>query len=119
MFEGWNEENTAQVLRLYKEAEPTADTSAQIVSDIAEEIGATINGVRMKLIKAGVYQKKTPATSTSSSKSGGEGSKRVSKDEAQQALKSAISAKGLEPDDDIISKLTGKAAVYFAEILGD
>ena len=37
--------------------------------------------------------------------------------DAQQAVKDAISDAGLEADDAIISKLTGKAANYFAEII--
>lgn len=115
MFE-WNDELKADVIKKYEAAEPNAENSADIVNEIAEDIGATPNGVRMILVKADKYVKKTPTKSSTSSGSS-EGSKRVSKADAQDALKSAISAKGLEPDEEIISKLTGKAAVYFAEIL--
>lgn len=115
MFE-WNDENKADVVERYKKANPTADNSADIVNEIAEELGATPNGVRMILVKADVYVKKTP-TSTKAGASSEGGSKRVSKADAQDALKSAISAKGLTPDDEIISKLTGKAAQYFAGII--
>ena len=37
--------------------------------------------------------------------------------DAQQSVKDAIVDMGLEPDEAIISKLTGKAANYFAELL--
>lgn len=111
----WNDENKQDVIDRYKEAEPTPDTSMDVVNEIAEEIGATPNGVRMILMQADVYVKKTPATSSSKGESSG--TKRVSKADAQDALRSAISAKDLEVDDDIIDKLTGKAAQYFAGLL--
>lgn len=112
MFE-WNDDLRAQVIKDYQEAEPTPENSSEIVSQIAEDIGASPNGVRMILIKEGVYVKKTPE-STSSTSSGG--SKRVSKADAQEALTTAIEEKGLDADEDIISKLTGKAATYFTEL---
>lgn len=112
----WTDEKKQEVIKMYQDREPTPDNSAEIVNEIAEEIGAQPNGVRMILIRAEVYVKKTPSTTSSSSSSSG-GSKRVSKADAQEALTAAISAKGLTPDEDIISKMTGKAAVYFTEIL--
>ena len=114
----WTDENKAQVIEEYKEAEPTPENSMDIVNELAEKHGATPNGVRMILSKADVYVKKTPASTSSAGKKEGS-STRVSKADAQAALKSAISAKGLEPDDDIIDKLTGKAAAYLAEILNN
>ncbi len=113
----WTDESKAEVIKKYTESEPTPENSMDIVTQIAEEMGATPNGVRMILSKDGCYVKKTPAKSTSTASSGG--STRVSKADAQAALKSAISAKGLEPDDDIVDKLTGKAAQYFTEILNN
>ena len=38
---------------------------------------------------------------------------------AQDTLVAAITDKGLEPDMDIISKMTGKAAQYFAGLMAD
>jgi transposase-like protein len=110
----WTDEKKQEVIEMYKDQEPTPETSSEIVNKIAEDIGAQPNGVRMILIKAEVYVKKTPAAASASK---GEGSKRVSKADAQEALTAAISAKGLQPDEDIISKMTGKAAMYFTEIL--
>ena len=54
---------------------------------------------------------------TGSTSNGGGGGGRVSVVDAQQSVKDAITDMGLDPDDAIISKLTGKAANYFAELL--
>jgi len=110
----WTDESKAQAVEMYTDAEPTPETSMEIVKDIAEELGESPNGVRMILTKAGVYVKKSPAAS--SSKSTG-GTARVSKADAAAALSAAISDAGQEIDDDIISKLTGKASVYFTGII--
>lgn len=115
----WTEEEKAKALALYEEGEPTSENSMAIVESIADELGKTVNGVRMFLTKQGVYVKKAadaPKASTKSASSGGGGTK-VSKQAAQDALVAAIEAKGGNVDADIISKLTGKAAVYFAELL--
>lgn len=101
---------------MYEKAEPTAENSIEIVQEIAEEVDKTPNGVRLILSKAGVYIKKTPASGTNSSGNGGGGT-RVSKEEAQAGLKAAISDAGQEVDEDIISKLTGKAAVYLTKVI--
>ena len=52
---------------------------------------------------------------TKASKGGG--GTRVSKQDSQDALTAAIEAAGAAPNEDIISKLTGKAAVYFTEVI--
>ena len=111
----WTDESKAQAVEMYTDAEPTPETSMEIVKDIAEELGESPNGVRMILTKAGVYVKKSPATS--SSKATGGGTARVSKADAAAALSAAISDAGQVIDDDIISKLTGKASVYFTGII--
>ena len=89
----------------------------EVVKEIAAELGESPNGVRMILTRAGVYVKKTPATKSTSGGGGGGG--RVSVADAQQAVKDAISDAGKEADDAIISKLTGKAANYFAGIINE
>jgi hypothetical protein len=71
-------------------------------------------------VQAGVYVKKDPGSSGSTTKtktSSGEGSKRVSKESAIADLKAAIEAKGAPIDEDILSKLTGKAAVYLLSVI--
>ena len=61
----WTDESKAQAVSMYEEADPTPETSMEIVKDIAEELDESPNGVRMILTKAGVYVKKTPATKSS------------------------------------------------------
>lgn len=114
----WTPELKADVIKKYTEAEPTADTSTEIIKDIADELELSPNGVRMMLIQAKVYVKKAePAGKTTGDKKTGEGTKRVSKESAIADLKAAIEEKGATADDDILSKLTGKAAVYFLGVI--
>jgi hypothetical protein len=111
----WEEDKKQQAINKYTSEDPTPENSMEIVKDIASELGESPNGVRMILTRAGVYVKKTPATRASSNGSTGGG--RVSVADAQATLTNAIQDIGKEPDAAIISKLTGKAANYFAEIL--
>jgi transposase-like protein len=111
----WTDESKAQAVEMYTEAEATPETSMEIVKDIAEELGESPNGVRMILTKAGVYVKKAPASGTA--KASGGASTRVSKADAAQTLKDALSDAGQNIDDDIIDKLTGKASVYFTGVI--
>ena len=111
----WEQEKKEQAIELYLSAEPTPEDSMEIVKDIASDLGESPNGVRMILTRAGVYVKKSPATRESSNGSTGGG--RVSVADAQATLSNAIRDTGREPDESIISKLTGKAANYFAEII--
>jgi transposase-like protein len=115
----WTDELKAKVIEMYEQAGPTPESSTEIIKDIAEEIEMSPNGVRMVLVQAGVYVKKdSSAGSAKTTKAtSGEGSKRVSKEDSIAALKAAIEAKGGPIDDDILGKLTGKAAVYFASVL--
>lgn len=115
----WTDELKAKVIEMYEQAGPTPESSTEIIKDIAEEIEMSPNGVRMVLVQAGVYVKKdSNAGSAKTAKTAsGEGSKRVSKEDSIAALKAAIEAKGGPIDDDILGKLTGKAAVYFANVL--
>ena len=83
---------------------------------IAEEFEESPNGVRMVLTKAGVYVKKAPATKAASS-GGSTGGGRVSKAAAIEALTVALTDAGQEVDEEIVSKLTGKAAMYFAGVI--
>ena len=110
----WTDESKAEAVELYTSEDPTPETSMEIVKTIADTLGESPNGVRMILTKAGVYVKKAPATSSAKSNGGGS---RVSKADAQQTLKDALSDAGQEIDGDIIDKLTGKAAVYIAGVI--
>ena len=112
----WDEDKKAQAVEMYEDQNPTPETSMEIVSEIADELGESPNGVRMILTKAGVYVKKAQANGNGGASSGGT---RISKQAAQDALIAAINDKGGEVDEDIISKLTGKAAQYFTGLLSD
>jgi len=117
----WTDELKQEVISKYEAAGPTPDNSTEIIKDIAEEIEMSPNGVRMVLVQAGVYVKKEAGSgsskTTSKTTGSGEGSKRVSKESAIADLKAAIEAKGAEVDEDILSKLTGKAAVYLLGVI--
>lgn len=114
----WDDDKKAAVIKAYEAAEPTPETSVEIVKQIAEEYDESPNGVRMVLTKAGVYVKKSPAAASSGgSSSGSSGGGRVSKAAAQEALIAAITDLGQEVDEEIIGKLTGKAAQYLAGVI--
>jgi predicted transcriptional regulator len=115
----WTDDTKAKAIELYEAAKPTPENSMEVVKEIAEELGETANGVRMILSKAGVYVKKEAAASakktSTSAKEGG--STRVSKEDAHAKLTAAIEAAGGTVDSEIVSKLTGKAAVYLATVI--
>jgi transposase-like protein len=117
----WTDELKAQVIEMYKDAGPTPESSTEIIKDISEELDQSPNGVRQVLVQAGVYVKKevntAKPTGKTTTKDSAEGSKRVSKESQIDALRAAITAAGATVDEDILSKLTGKAATYFASVL--
>lgn len=115
----WTEEQKAKVIEAYEAAGPTPENSTEIIKDIAEEFEQSPNGVRMILVQAGVYVKKDATASTDKPKAGAKADapKRVSKESSIAALKAAIEARGAQVDDEILDKLTGKAAVYFTQVL--
>jgi hypothetical protein len=111
----WSPELKAQVEKDYLAANPTPENTSEVVKTIAEGLGEgyTPNGVMSILVKREVYIKKNQVTA----KKEGTTSKRVNKADAVNELTEAIEANGLDADGDIIGKLTGKAAVYFKEII--
>lgn len=113
----WDDDKKAAVIEAYESQDPTPETSMEIVHAIAEEFEETANGVRMVLTKAGVYVKKAPATGSAKSSGSTGGGGRVSKQAAQDALVAALNDAGQSVDEEIISKLTGKAAQYFTSVL--
>ena len=108
----WDDTKKDLVIEAYQNADPTPETSVEIVKEIAEDHDESPNGVRMILTKAGVYIKKTSGVA-----SNGNGTPRVSKAQAQEELTAALTSVGQIADEDIISKLTGKAAKYFAGVI--
>ena len=115
----WTDELKKEVVDLYAKGNPTAENSTELVKEIADELEQSPNGVRQVLVQAGVYVKKDATTSSSKTATKGkeEGTKRVSKESQVAALRAVIEAKGASVDDEILSKLTGKAAVYFTEVI--
>lgn len=114
----WTDELKAKAVDAYEAADPTPETSAEIVVSIAEELGQSPNGVRAILAKAGVYIKATPKKTGATTAAKKEGAApKVSKADCVDALVAAINDIGQEPDMDIIEKLTGKAAQYFTTLL--
>tara|TARA_B100000768_G_scaffold71524_1_gene68556 strand:- start:7817 stop:8263 length:447 start_codon:yes stop_codon:yes gene_type:complete len=112
----WDDDKKAQAVSMYEDMDPCPETSMEIVKGIADELDESPNGVRMILTKAGVYVKKTPAAKSSSGTTGG-GSTRVSKAAAAEALIAILGDAGQDVDEEIISKLTGKASQYFTAII--
>lgn len=116
----WDDAKKAKVVEMYEAENPTPENSVQIVKQIAEKVGETPNGVRMVLSKAEVYVKASTPTSTTkkdSSKAGEEKAPRVGKADKIERLSRAIAATGMSPDNEILEKLTGKAADYFATVI--
>ena len=114
----WDQEKKDAVIAAYQEQNPTPENSIEIVKEIAEEYDESPNGVRMILSKAEVYVKNAPAApSNGNGGGGGGGGTRVSKAAAQEALVTALTDMGAEVDEEIISKMTGKAAQYFTSVL--
>jgi len=114
----WTDELKQTAINAYLKAEPTPENSMEIVKEVAEEMGQSANGVRMILSKAGVYVKKEAAAGAKKASTAKEGaSTRVSKEDAHAKLVSAIEAKGQTADMEIVSKLTGKAAIYLAGVI--
>lgn len=110
------EEKTA-IIAEYQAEEPTPETTIEVTKMIADARGVSVNAIRFVLTDADVYVKKTPATASTTTKDGKPKATRVSKETSISELRDAIIALDKEVDDDILSKLTGKAAVYFAGIL--
>lgn len=95
--------------------------SSEVVNSLSQDYKIAPNSIRIKLSKAGVYIKKEAAKATTGgAKSSGTG--RVSKAAAQAELRAAlvdagISSAMVDEGDDIIEKMTGKAAVYFVSVI--
>jgi phosphopantetheinyl transferase (holo-ACP synthase) len=114
----WTDELKDQVIEDYEKADPTPENSMEIVQELAEKYEKTVNGIRMILSKAGVYVKKSPAPKAAGKKDATKpATTRVSKEASIKALTEVINSAGLDLEEEILSKLTGKAAVYFTELL--
>lgn len=118
----WTDELKEEVVQMYLqrideiEEEKRPAMSAEIVTEIAGEMGKTTNSVRAILQRAkredstDVYVKKAQAPKAKAAASGG---KKMSKADAQAELLSALQDLGAEVTEDltaVIEKMTGKAA---------
>lgn len=119
MASTWTDDLKTKVIEMYEGAGPTPESSTEIIKDIAEEIEMSPNGVRMVLVQAGVYVKKEAGSTPGKAKTPAAGDKpaRVSKESAISDLRQALLDANKPVDEDILSKLTGKAAVYFLSVL--
>lgn len=117
----WTDEKKKQVVDAYMEQNPTPETSVEICKQIATDMNESPNAIRMLLVQEKVYVKKAEGTSTkgktTTPKKEGDKPARVSKEDQIAALRAAIENAGKEVDDDILSKLTGKAATYFLSVI--
>jgi hypothetical protein len=114
----WTDESKAALIEKYKAKNPTAENSAEIVKELAVELDTSANAVRMILIQAGAYVKTAPATGDKKATAGsGSAGKKPTKEVLHAALTKAIEDAGHTADQDIISKLTGKAAEYLTKII--
>lgn len=110
----WTEDKKAKVVEAYTSQNPTAENTAELIAKIAEAEGETVNGVRMVLSKAGVYVKIANKTATPS---GEAKPKRKSKQESLDELTGLMEDHGVEVEDEVVSKLTGKAAEFFIKAI--
>lgn len=115
----WTDDQKKQAIQEYKDGNPTPENSTELIKEIADSMEQSPNGLRMILVQAGVYVKKDPAAAPAKAGAAKTGEKavRVSKEDQIAALRVIIEEKGAKVDDEILSKLTGKAAAYFAEVL--
>lgn len=115
-----DEDTKQEIINAYLKASPTPENSMEIVNDLASEYTLSPNSIRMFLSKAQVYVKKTAkASSGTSSKTASVDDKpaRKSKQSSIDELSAAISSSGQDVNEEILSKLTGKAAEYFNTII--
>lgn len=115
----WTDKDKEQAISAYTEGNPTPENSTELIKEIAEKMEQSPNGVRMILVQAGVYVKRSAddAKKPTGTTKAADAKPRVSKESQIDTLRSAIKEKGAEVDDEILSKLTGKAAAYFTKVL--
>lgn len=115
----WTDELKQEAIDAYLKANPTPETSVEIVKEIAENMEQSPNGVRMILTTAGVYVKKEAGATTTKTTTAKEGDapKRVSKESSIKALTQALEDAGAPVDSEILEKMTGKCAVYLTSVL--
>lgn len=113
----WTDEQREEAKELYLNANPTPETTTEIVKDVAETMGQTANGVRMILNKMDDVYIKAASAKTPSKAGDSDKPKRVSKADSANALIKALEAEAVELSDDdlaVIGRMTGKATQLIA-----
>lgn len=127
----WTDELRASAVEEYKNRigevaeEDRPNHTQEIAEGVAVELGCTLNSLRTILQRAknpdgtAVYISKAAAKTKPAAKEGAVTAKRRGKAESHADLISAIQAMAGEEavDMEVIDKLTGKAADYFAQVL--
>lgn len=122
----WTDEKRKAVIESYVDTmeneydtdETRAAATTEVAAELAKIHDETTNGVITILNRAKVYIKKSAVKKATATKAAGTGATRVNKAEALKTLSdliTVIDAEGV--DEEIIGKLTGKAALYFAGVL--
>lgn len=112
----WEDEEFKEKLKqAYLDHEPTPETSQEIIADLGQEFLVSPNSIRVFLTKEGIYAKKEQTVKSETKE--GSTTKRVSKGATITQLKELIESKNKPVDNEILDKLTGKAAQYFISIL--
>lgn len=113
----WTDEQREEAKELYLNANPTPETTTEIVKDVAETMGQTANGVRMILNKMDDVYIKAASAKTPSKAGDSDKPKRVSKADSANALIKALESEAVELSDDdlaVIGRMTGKATQLIA-----
>ena len=106
----WTPEIKEKLIADYLAEKPTPLTTRDIVVELADAIDKTPNGVCRILSAAGVYVAKGAVTDTEAKPA------RRGKADIIAELTEMLEAQGIEVDEDITSKLTGKAGQYFINV---
>ena len=106
----WTTEMKEQVVSSYLASKPTPENTGELVHTIATRLNKSDNGIRRILVLAQVYVTKTPARTESTTT-------RISKADCMVDLLNVLERNELKVDNTILDKLTGKAMIYWTEVL--
>ena len=118
MAESPDEALKASIKEAYLAGDPTPENTVEIVQQVADDFERSVNSVRMILMGMkddegnSVYIKKEPPKTEAK-----KGGTRVNKADALDSLTKILESNDLEADEDIIKRMTGKAAMYFTDVI--
>lgn len=99
------------VIKQYLESDPTPNNTVELCKSIADEHDVSSNVIRKLLVDAEVYISQGQVSSKKST------STKLDKSKMQSTIQEVIAKLGEPVNDDIILKLTGKAANYLTGVL--